>query len=412
MPKKIQNTTKVHLVSVPLPNHGATYTVISHQFVMDYAYQALANAGFGIVEEEYRCTADGQIAQGIYRLNFNQDPELSMMFAWTNSYNKQVKFKCVVGAYINQSGSVMISGDIGSWVRKHTGTADTEVKDTIDQYISNAHMYYNQLCADKASMEVVSLNKRKQAQLLGVLFAEYEILTTEQASMIRDQMKKPQQVFANTDSLWAFYNFVTNSLQYSHPKTWMEDQRILHYFIGTICSFAPAVASVTQVPDNQVVQEEVICADDLHQSEEIIEGVIEDTEVPFDIDKDDDAVLGSLLIPIEKTDTHEDVYAEISVEEDLLPPGLLDEAIMKYTDPAGNTFEAPIVPEPDPEDDDDDIPQMPAPEPENDAFEYKVEEANLDLIPEKVEELQEANFDLDFNTDDAEEDTDNVPDFF
>ena len=287
MPKKIQNTTKAHLVSVPLPNHGASYTVISHQFVMDYAYQALAAAGFGIVEEEYRCTADGQIAQGIYRLNFNQDPELSMMFAWTNSYNKQVKFKCVVGAYINQSGSVMISGDIGSWVRKHTGTADTEVKDTIDQYISNAHMYYNQLCADKAAMEGVSLNKRRQAQLLGVLFAEYEILTTEQASMIRDQMKKPQQVFANTDSLWAFYNFVTNSLQHSHPKTWMEDQRILHYFIGTICNFAPATAPVTQVPDNQVVQEDDNYAYDLHQSEEII---LEETEAVEDSFVEEDTI--------------------------------------------------------------------------------------------------------------------------
>jgi hypothetical protein len=385
MPKKIQNTTKAHLVSVPLPNHGASYTVISHQFVMDYAYQALAAAGFGIVEEEYRCTADGQIAQGIYRLNFNQDPELSMMFAWTNSYNKQVKFKCVVGAYINQSGSVMISGDIGSWVRKHTGTADTEVKDTIDQYISNAHMYYNQLCADKASMEGVSLNKRRQAQLLGVLFAEYEILTTEQASMIRDQMKKPQQVFANTDSLWAFYNFVTNSLQHSHPKTWMEDQRILHYFIGTICNFAPATAPVTQVPDNQVVQEEVIYADDLHQSEEII---------------------------LEETEAVEDSFVEedtIEVTEEEVP--CVNDEVIHYTDPAGNTFEAPVIPEPDPEDDGD-IPQMPAPEPENDAFEYKVEEANLDLIPDKVEVLQEANFDLDFNTDDAEENTDNVPDFF
>jgi hypothetical protein len=241
MPRKIQDCTKAHLVSVPLPSHGTSYTVISHQFIIDYAYTALANAGFGIVDEEYRCTADGQIAQGIYRLNFNSDPELSMMFAWTNSYNKQVKFKCVVGAYINQSGSVMISGDIGSWVRKHTGSADTEVKDTIDQYISNANMYYNQLCLDKAAMEGVSLNKRRQAQLLGVLFAEYEILTTEQASMIREQMKKPQQVFANTDSLWAFYNFVTNSLQTSHPKTWMEDQRILHFFIGTICDFSTPV---------------------------------------------------------------------------------------------------------------------------------------------------------------------------
>jgi len=394
MPKKIQNTTKAHLVSVSLPNHGASYTVISHQFVIDYAYQALANAGFAIVDEEYRCTADGQIAQGIYKLNFNNDPELSMMFAWTNSYNKQVKFKCVVGAYINNSGSVMISGDIGTWVRKHTGSADTETKDTIDNYISNAYLYYNQLCADKASMEGVSLNKRRQSQLLGVLFAEYEILTTEQASMIRDQMKKPQQVFANTDSLWASYNFVTNSLQHSHPKTWMEDQRILHYFIGTICNFAPANVPVVQVPDNQVVQEEDNYADDLHQLNEVVEETNEAEETPFDIDEDDDAVLGSLLVPIENPEppiTVEEYLAakesvndeEISPEnsEDIFP----QDGIVHYTDAVGNTFEAPIV-------------------------------SNLNNLNSEIkEEVIDSQYDFDledFVSEDTEEESDDIPDFF
>jgi hypothetical protein len=461
MPKKIQNTTKAHLVSVPLPNHGASYTVISHQFVMDYAYQTLATAGFSIVEEEYRCTADGQIAQGIYRLNFNNDPELSMMFAWTNSYNKMVKFKCVVGAYINQSGSVMISGDIGSWVRKHTGSADTEVKDTIDQYVSNAHMYYNQLCSDKVAMELVSLNRRKQSQLLGVLFAEYEILTTEQASMIREQMKKPQQVFANTDSLWAFYNFVTNSLQHSHPKTWMEDQRILHYFIGTICNFSAPVQQISTPvpnlsapvdpltnnygePENQTnllvqiaevtgddsllqaqypltpndafppVQEEVENEEVLHQYEEEVEDVVEDTEVLFDIDADDDAVLDSLLVPIEKPDTHEDVY-EVFEDKAEVPAY----EVIHYTDAAGNTFEASVIPEPDPEDDED-IPQMPAPEPENDAFEYEINtviEADLNDLSQEViqteEKVDNTDFELDFITGNSdEEEKDETPDFF
>ena len=413
MPKKIQNTTKAHLVSVPLPNHGATYTVISHQFVIDYAFQALAAAGFGIVDEEYRCTADGQIAQGIYRLNFNNDPELSMMFAWTNSYNKQVKFKCVVGAYINQSGSVMISGDIGSWVRKHTGSADTEVKDTIDQYISNAHMYYNQLCADKAAMELVSLNKRRQAQLLGVLFAEYEILTTEQASMIREQMKKPQQVFANTDSLWAFYNFVTNALQHSHPKTWMEDQRILHYFIGTICNFsAPSIpnAPVAQIPDNQVVQDEVETDVVLHQSDEII---LEETEAVEDSFVEEDA---------------------IEVTEEEVP--WVDDEVVHYTDPVGNTFEAPVVPDPDDSDSDEEISQIPEPQHEDDSFEYSTDDfslsaspadyemleaiestegtpavADLDSIP--VEKKDDLDFELDLsNDDDTEDEESNIPDFF
>jgi hypothetical protein len=131
----------------------------------------------------------------------------------------------------------MISGEVGSWVRKHTGSADTETKAIIDEYVTNAHMYYTQLCSDKAAMETITLTRRKQSQLLGVLFAEYEILTTEQVSSVRDQMKKPYHVFASTDSLWAFYNYVTVALQSSHPKTWMEDQRILHYFISTIGNF-------------------------------------------------------------------------------------------------------------------------------------------------------------------------------
>jgi len=349
-----------------------------------------------------------------------------MMFAWTNSYNKQVKFKCVVGAYINQNGSVMISGDIGSWVRKHTGSADTEVKDTIDQYISNANMYYNQLCLDKASMEGVSLNKRRQAQLLGVLFAEYEILTTEQASMIREQMKKPQQVFANTDSLWAFYNFVTNSLQTSHPKTWMEDQRILHFFIGTICDFStpaplyvatPIVTESEFVDPNQLslldqiadleadqIDEDVRYAEAekesgtkeheneevLYQSEEIILSAIEEQNVLI---KDEDGLF-------EEVSIHP---AEQEIEE------CIDDIIVQYTDPAGNTFEAPVILDPE---DEDDILQAPEPEIGDDAFEYNADEANLDLIVEKQPDSTVADFDLDFNTDNSEESTDNVPDFF
>jgi hypothetical protein len=63
MPKKIQNCAMGDLISVPLPNHAASYTTISHKFVIDYSKQQLLAAGFVIVDEEYRSTADGQIAQ-------------------------------------------------------------------------------------------------------------------------------------------------------------------------------------------------------------------------------------------------------------------------------------------------------------------------------------------------------------
>jgi hypothetical protein len=378
MPRKIQNTTKSDLISVALPNHAATYTVISHQFIIDYAYQALATAGFAIVDEQYRCTADGQIATGIYKLQFNSDPDLSMMFAWTNSYNKQVKFKCVVGAYINNTGAVMISGDIGSWVRKHTGTADTETKDTIDNYITNAHMYYNQLCSDKATMEGVTLNKRKQAQLLGVLFAEYEILTTEQASMIRDQMKRPYHVFTNANSLWAFYNYVTIALQNSHPKTWMEDQRVLHYFIGTIGNFQQCSAPAQIVETVDIV-------------DEVIEDVIDPNQISI-LDQIADLEADQIDEDIRYTANEDDVVAELyGVDNDIevfyspVIEELPSEDRVIYEDLAGNIFEAPVV----------------------------IEGLIIEEIPEeKIVENEfalEDNFDL---TDNTNEDPDSIPDFF
>jgi hypothetical protein len=323
----------------------------------------------------------------------------------------------------------MISGEVGSWVRKHTGTADAETKDTIDTYIANAHMYYTQLCSDKAFMETVTLNRRKQSQLLGVLFAEYEILTTEQASMVRDQMKKPYHVFANSDSLWAFYNYITNALQFSHPKTWMEDQRILHYFIGTICDFSAPPQPVSTPVNNlsapveeeeivdplyadpgqtnildqiaeqdafsmaqlagvkapeDVVQEEVIYAEDLHQSEEIIEDVVEDTEVPFDIDEDDDAVLDALLTPCAAHDAETVREIEEEKSEDIFP----QDEIVQYTDPVGNTFEAPVV---------------------IDTIDLNNNTKASVILVENAEDT-DLDFDLDFN--ETEADADDAPDFF
>jgi hypothetical protein len=403
MPKKIQNTTKAHLISVPLPNHAATYTVISHQFVIDYAYQALAAAGFGIVEEEYRCTSDGQIAQGIYKLNFNNDPELSMMFAWTNSYNKQVKFKCVVGAYINNTGAVMISGEVGSWVRKHTGTADVETKATIDEYIANANMYYNQLVADKAVMENITLNKRKQSQLLGVLFAEYEVLTTEQASSVRDQMKKPFHVFKNSDSLWAFYNYVTNALQFSHPKTWMEDQRILHYFISTIGNFQQVSIPQTVIPVTPV---ETPVEDPLENNygepENQTNLLVQIAEITGD---------ASVLEPqVVKSSSEQDEDEVEEPTEDGLPYTFsetvyTEEEIVEQLYGVNNNPEVSLSIESEEEEE----PQM---EEKFEAIDFH--NATIETVEEEIliTESLDDDFDFDLNTDDAESEAEDATDFF
>jgi len=266
MPRKIKSYGRADLIGVALPNHASTYTVISHESVMDLSAQALQDAGFSITSENYRATHDGNIASAIYTLNFGDDPELSMMFAWSNSYNKQMRFKCGIGAIHKLNNTSLVCGDMGSWARKHTGSADTETKETIEAQIKLAKLYYTQLVSDKEAMKNINLDTRKQAQLLGMLFAEHDILTTEQASMIKQQMFRATYKSTHPGSLWEFYNFVTLALQQSHPKTWMEDQRVLHWFISDTFKFNKvdadtAIEVLTEPVDPDQVDLEDMIAD-------------------------------------------------------------------------------------------------------------------------------------------------------
>jgi hypothetical protein len=314
MPRKIKDVTKDYLVNVALPVHGSSYTVISHQSIIDYAYTELANQGFGIVNEEYRATLDGQIAQGIYRLQYGTDPEMNLMFAWTNSYNKQIRFKCATGGYVNANQTVMLAGELGTYARKHTGTADADVIASMQAQITDATMYYNQLVADKEVMKTIQLTSRKQAELLGILFAEYEILTTEQASIIRQQMDKPNFFYnGGKDTLWAFYNHVTVALQQSHPRSWMEDQRMLHWVISNEFNLNQVALAVST-------------------SVEVTTALVD----PLASNYGEPENQTNLLVQIAEVTGDDSVLA---AQYPIIEDAIQETELVQHTDPAGNTFE-------------------------------------------------------------------------
>jgi len=340
MPAKIGNVSADFLTSVALPQHAATYTVISHKFVMDTVKEELNNHGFFISEESYRATPDGQIASGLYKLSKTDDPELSMGFAWTNSYNKQVKFKAVVGAISTVNEAFMILGNQGAWVRKHTGTADTEAKDQIIAQIQNAQAYYDQLIADKNFMKALPLAKAAQAKLLGTLYADYCILESTTASVIKQQMLKPGFFYAGgTETLWAFYNHVIYAIQDNHPKTWLEEQRMMHYIITndylqtTTVITQPiathvAIPVITESPYVQLDLEDAIKEAESKMVEmltekEVVEqlyGVNNNPEVILSIDSEEEEEVDVMEEELEAIDFHNTVTEEVeeTEEEELL----------------------------------------------------------------------------------------------
>lgn len=231
MPVKTSFTTEQHIKSINLPQHGKTYTVIPHGYAIDQTKKTLVEAGFGIKQELYKCTLDGQIAQGVYHLNYGNDPDMGLMFAWSNSYDKSRRFKCAVGGHVFACMNGVVRGDLGSYVRKHTGSALYEAEQHIVNQIAGAKKHFDLLVEDKEMLKQIVLSPKEKGTILGRLFAEQEILTLTQVGIVKREMDKPSFNYnCDPNSAWAMYNHVTFALKESHPQTYLEDHEILHDF--------------------------------------------------------------------------------------------------------------------------------------------------------------------------------------
>lgn len=251
---KIKNYGRAHIVGAALPNHADTYTVIKHEDVINLCINELEQAGFNIIGETYRATSQGDIATGVYKVTYGNDPDLGIMLAWTNSYNKQVAFNCTSGAYVVNSGNLMIGnyGTLNKFRRKHTGTADEDTENSIKDQITHAKMHFASLAEDKKKMENIKMSRTEQAELLGVLFAKEDLLTPRQATIVKKLMNKPNFFYSGgSDSLWTFYNYVSEALQDTHPIRWLIDQRFFHEFIR---GFKDLDNIETEVSDDKLTQ--------------------------------------------------------------------------------------------------------------------------------------------------------------
>lgn len=234
MPSKVPFFIEQDLRDVSLPTHGGRYAVVSHGDVIDNVKTQLSIAGFNITKELYKRTFDGQVAQGIYHLDYAGDPDMGMMFAWSNSYNKTMRFKCAVGAYVFICSNGVVSGDMGNYSRRHSGTALQDVINEISDQISKAKSHYNLLLSDKQMLKNVRLTPRDKGRILGELFANEEILTLTQVGIVKREMDNPTHNYnSHTDSAWNMYNNITFALKESHPSTFMNDHQQVHsYFVN------------------------------------------------------------------------------------------------------------------------------------------------------------------------------------
>lgn len=261
MPAKTRYASKGEVVNTKLPQHDKTYTVIPHGTVIQETYKELTNSGFRIKNEKYKEARGGNIVQGIYHLEHGDDPDMGLMFAWTNSYDKSMRFKCAIGAHVYVCDNGIISGDMSSWARKHTGTADQEMAETVSFQIRNATTQYEKLIHQKNEIKNIPLTKAEQGEIIGKLFIEHEVLTLTQMGIVQRELAKAANPYGvANESAWALYNHITLALKESHPLSFIGDHETVHkVFVDSMLTSLVKPTVFTQV--YAPIEEEVYSPD-------------------------------------------------------------------------------------------------------------------------------------------------------
>jgi hypothetical protein len=205
---------------------------------MDHTTKLLTDSGFKITKEVFRANQGANVAQAIYYItpttldsDINNESELGMMFAWTNSYDKSIRFQCSIGAYVMVCHNGMVCGEM-NFSRKHTGTADLDIISQISSQIKNAEKTFKRILADRDNLKNIELSKKQQAELAGRLYYEHELLEPTQLTIIKSEMEKATFNYnVDQNNAWAFYNHVTHALKKTHPRSWLSNTKEFHDFM-------------------------------------------------------------------------------------------------------------------------------------------------------------------------------------
>ena len=400
MAVRIKSVSKTDLCNVVVPVFTDGYKIKSHSSIITAVEAGIIKAGYKIKNTVYKATADGKLAYGTYYLEDEEDEEIGRMLTWVNAYTKQFKYRTISGIYIKDiKGCVAFAGD--AYLKKYTGLGDE---------IADLNLLFAETVEKKNLMMGINLNRTEQATILGRLFAEYGVFTTEQASFFKTMI-------TDTETLWDTYANVADTLQSSHPKDWIRNQILLNYLFNNLLELHTTEEEIEEAtehtlennygqPDNQTnilnqiadleadqIDEDVRYeAAETEETEDIVIHVESDQEYLERVAKIEGEPELEMVDPktneqlvAEHNATHDDSQIKIeyispeklkekygenvavnnlmeNISEDLrnMPTGeLLNivkpkveedtstqsfiEAQMTYTDPVGNTFEAPLM---------------------------------------------------------------------
>lgn len=220
------------LINTPIPEQTRTYKPISHSQIIDTTLDTIDRSGFKVENEIYSWSGNGQVALGKYTISNVADKEMQLQIAWQNSYNKQISLKFAIGVNVFICSNGCVSGDMGAFKKKHQGNVQEFTPFTITEYIKQSGDVFDSMVDLREDIKQIELSRRQQAEYIGRLMLEENIITSTDLNIINSELIKPTFDYGAKDSMWELYQFVTYALKNEHPSLWVSNHIKLHEFFA------------------------------------------------------------------------------------------------------------------------------------------------------------------------------------
>lgn len=223
--------TKQSILDTAVPVSTRTYKAISHGSIIDAIKENLDKENVHVISERYSGTLGNQIITGHMAVNYQLDNELKFEIAFMNSYNKAKRAVVVSGSevVVCENGHILGDSSYGVFRRKHTGTADQDIKTFIPEMVKTAIEKFQVLYQQKESMKNRILDKKAINELVGQLYLEESLLKSHQLSLLKKEIELPTFDYnADPNSVWSMYNNVTYVFKQTHPSNWISVHQTLN----------------------------------------------------------------------------------------------------------------------------------------------------------------------------------------
>ena len=219
-----------------IPAQTESYSPVSHLEIMSAMMANLARQNLTVIGRKLHVNGKGTKVIGFYDVedgtDFGKQHGMKMMLGYKNSYDKSMSLGIVAGASVWICSNGCISGDMLAFRRKHTGSIQTEMNERITEGIGIMKNDFGKLNLEVDIMKNYSLTPRQKSEILGVMYFEEEIVTPQQLSIVKKELKESEHFKDNT--VWDLYNNVTEALKTSHPTNVISDHISLHGFMRGI----------------------------------------------------------------------------------------------------------------------------------------------------------------------------------